>query len=398
MCIKNCKYFNKMYIYKYPCPPIIVRGGPVGPTGPTGPAGQNIEVRSTTTLPETEYADVISTKEGSTTYLDFLIPRGQTGTAETILVGNVTKGQPNELPEVADRFIDDVHFLDFKIPQGERGLQGKTGEKGEQGQKGEIGNTGATGPQGKQGPAGPQGVKGDTGETGPTGPTGPIGPRGLPGEIGISQVITIDGTETLDPGEDAQVQDDFDRNIHHLTFYIPRGETGPRGPTGEQGLMGPQGPMGPAGETGPKGDTGQAGVAGPPGLTPNINATIYNMNQQTINNNTAIILSNVEVNNGMRLQGTSSIVVPSTGTYLISFSINNSLSASAGDSVGVAVNNNLISCSKRPITASTNTSGTIVKVLNKNDIVSLLPTLSQSRTITASGAPSAMLTIVLIAN
>ena len=49
------------------------------------------------------------------------------------------------------------------------------------------------------------------------------GPRGFPGEIGISEVITIDGTETVEPNEEAQVQDDFDRNIHHLTFYIPKG-------------------------------------------------------------------------------------------------------------------------------------------------------------------------------
>lgn len=55
-------------------------------------------------------------------------------------------------------------------------------------------------------------------------------PKGIPedtgpqGEIGISEVITIDGTETVESDELAEVQDDFDRNIHHLTFYIPKGE------------------------------------------------------------------------------------------------------------------------------------------------------------------------------
>ena len=48
-------------------------------------------------------------------------------------------------------------------------------------------------------------------------------PRWFPCEIGISEVITIDGTETVEPNEEAQVQDDFDRNIHHLTFYISKG-------------------------------------------------------------------------------------------------------------------------------------------------------------------------------
>lgn len=63
----------------------------------------------------------------------------------------------------------------------------------------------------------------------------------LPGKIGISKVITIDGTETLESEEDAEVQDDFDRNIHHLTFYIPRGKQVDIGPQGPKGEAGPQG-------------------------------------------------------------------------------------------------------------------------------------------------------------
>ena len=70
---------------------------------------------------------------------------------------------------------------------------------------------------------------------GPTGPKGEQEPRGLLGEIGISQAITIDGTETIEPHELAEVQDDFESNIHHLTFYIPKGEKGDQGEKGEQG-------------------------------------------------------------------------------------------------------------------------------------------------------------------
>lgn len=81
------------------------------------------------------------------------------------------------------------------------------------------------------------------GDPGPIGPQGEIGPRGLPGEIGISQAITIDGTETIEPNELAEVQDDFESNIHHLTFYIPKGEKGEKG---DQGEVGPRGPAGPA--------------------------------------------------------------------------------------------------------------------------------------------------------
>lgn len=79
------------------------------------------------------------------------------------------------------------------------------------------------------------------GPTGPQGEIGPQGPRGFPGEIGISQVITIDGTETIEPNELAEVQDDFENNVHHLTFYIPKGEAGLQGPRGEQGIPGAKG-------------------------------------------------------------------------------------------------------------------------------------------------------------
>lgn len=89
--------------------------------------------------------------------------------------------------------------------------------------------------QGATGPTGPQVEAGIQWLAGEIGPTGPEGPRGLPGGIGISQVITIDGTENVDSDEDAEVQDGFDRNIHHLTFYIPRGEKGDTGPKGDKG-------------------------------------------------------------------------------------------------------------------------------------------------------------------
>ena len=133
-----------------------------------------------------------------------------------------------------------------------RYIQGPQGPKGDKGDRGEIS------PQGPQGENGPTTIevgitetsepeteaivtnvgtnkdvilnfkipRGKPGEKGEQGETGPIGPRGLPGEIGISQVITIDGTETVEPDEPAEVQDDFDANIHHLTFYIPKGEKG----------------------------------------------------------------------------------------------------------------------------------------------------------------------------
>ena len=149
----------------------------------------------------------------------------------------------------------------FCYAKGPTGPTGPQGEAGIQGLRGEIG---PTGPRGEDGGATIEvGItetvdaatealvtnvgtnkdvvlnfkipRGSPGVEGKIGPTGPEGPRGLPGEIGISQVITIDGTETLEPGEEAEVQDDFDGNIHHLTFYIPKGEKGDTGPIGPQG-------------------------------------------------------------------------------------------------------------------------------------------------------------------
>lgn len=145
-------------------------------------------------------------------------PTGPAGPA-TIEVGITETGDPNTEATVTNVGTNEAVVLNFKIP---KGIPGPTGEKGD---------TGPAGPQGLQGPIGLMG------ETGPTGPTGPIGPRGLPGEIGRSEVITIDGTETIEPDEEASVQDDFDNNIHHLTFYIPKGEKGDTGPQGPSHIV-----------------------------------------------------------------------------------------------------------------------------------------------------------------
>ncbi len=152
-------------------------------------------------------------------------PKGSNGPT-TIEVGITETGEPGTESMVTNVGTNREVILNFKIPRGEQGI------------------------------------------IGPTGPKGDTGPRGLPGEIGISEVITIDGTETVEPDEDAEVLDDFDRNVHHLTFYIPRGEqgeTGPIGPQGEKGNTGAQGEKGEVGPTGPKGDTGPAGPKGDQG-------------------------------------------------------------------------------------------------------------------------------------
>ena len=325
--------------------------GPTGPVGPTGSSGENLIIRSTSTLQPGEQATVKSFHDGNTTFLDFGIPKGydgQNGVPEKIIVGKTTQVESNVPASVTDNYKDGVHYFEFHIPKGE------IGPKGDQGIKGE---------------AGPQGVKGDKGEQGDK---GDAGPRGLPGEIGKSEKISIDITETVEPDEDAQVLDTFEDYVHHLSFYIPRGKQGPKGEKGEQG------------------------VAGPPGSTNNINVTLFNPNNQDISNSRPLTFGQTLTNNGITTNETS-VFIPANGTYVISFSMNNGSSAAAGDCVGVYKNSSLIPGTTRPLTSSTNVSAMFVVSLKINDIITLVPKLSTNRTITASGAPSIMLSVVQIA-
>lgn len=297
--------------------------GATGATGATGPSNETVEVRSTQTVDSTSEASVLSTTEGNVVYLDFMIPKGEDGKPEKVVAGNVKSVKSNENAEVVDRFEGGVHYFDFSIPQGEKG------------------------------------------ET---------GPRGLPGEIGISEVITIDGTETVEPDEEAAVQDDFDRNIHHLTFYIPKGKKGD------------------------KGDRGEKGIAGPSGSTPDFNATIYNPNEQAITTEVPLTFGEIQLTNGFQITDSNGLVVPETGTYLISFSVNKANKADPLDYAAIAINDVIIPASKRPLTTTNNVSGTIVTVLNENEIVSITVTTSQTDVrISGEGAPSAMLTVMMIA-
>ena len=143
------------------------------------------------------------------------------------------------------------------------------GPKGEKGKKGDAGEIGPTGPRGNAGPASikignvetvsfdtnasitnsgtdedlildfkiPKGDKGDKGEKGEKGDTGP---RGLPGETGRTEHISVDETETINPDEEAQVLDTFENMVHHLTFYVPKGEKGDKGDVGPTGPAGVQ--------------------------------------------------------------------------------------------------------------------------------------------------------------
>lgn len=146
--------------------------------------------------------------------------KGDSGTA-SISIGKVETVDASCDAEVINVGTSENVILDFKIPRGECGEEGPMGLQGATGEKGDLGPMGPQGEKGDLGPAGPQGEKGEKGET---------GPAGEKGDIGVSETIVVDETETIDSTEKANVIDKLENNIHHLTFYIPKGETGPMGP------------------------------------------------------------------------------------------------------------------------------------------------------------------------
>ena len=202
--------------------------GLVGATGPQGPTGVGLKILGTyDTMEELERMHPVA-QDGdcyiiqktlvvwdheTNSWKETAVIEGPPGESATIEVGRTETIEAGNEAQVLETVVGNHHVFDFLIPKGDKGEKGDVGLQGEVGPQGEIG------------------------------PTGPIGPRGFPGEIGISEVITIDGTETVESDEEASVQDDFDRNIHHLTFYIPKGE---KGEQGIQGLPGPTGPTGPS--------------------------------------------------------------------------------------------------------------------------------------------------------
>ena len=185
----------------------------------------------------------------------------------SIEVGETETLEANESAQVTNIGTYEDVILNFKIPKGIQGIEGKIGPKGERGPKGEKGDQGVQGIKGERGDQGPATIQIGNVETidakeeakvinvgtkadvvldfkipkGEKGDQGEIGPRGLPGEIGRTEHIAIDETETLEPGESAQVMDTFENWVHHLAFLIPKGE---KGDQGERGLQGPAGPPG----------------------------------------------------------------------------------------------------------------------------------------------------------
>lgn len=137
----------------------------------------------------------------------------------------VTNGQNGQTPTIT---IQDGYWYINGVNTGQQAQ----GEKGDKGDKGDTGDTGPQGPQGDKGDTGdqgPQGEKGDTGEQ---------GPKGDKGDTGENATIAIGTVTTLEPDQEATVQNTGTETNAVLSFGIPKGETGNTGPQGPQGAPG----------------------------------------------------------------------------------------------------------------------------------------------------------------
>lgn len=326
----------------------------------------------------------------------------------------------DDLYKKAKKKIDETNKkVKLCYVQGPTGPKGDIGPTGVQGLRGEKGEIGPTGPKGENGPTTidvgitetvdyvseasvtnvgtnkdvilnfkiPRGTPGINGEKGETGPTGPIGPRGLPGEIGISEVITIDGTETVEPDEQAEVQDDFDRNIHHLTFYIPKGEQGIQGLKGEQGDIGPTGPTGPAGTS----------------VTVSY-AERYLDNMQELNlianTDTTVPLNSVGPAFFANYDTENAIDVKMQGFYLISYYFSTTTKSDCTLTLSVKYNNIILPGSNISTHFQSNVKGnisnTIIAALATGDVISLCARVTTDTDLTFDNGVSAVLSIVKI--
>ena len=343
--------------------------GPPGPKGEQGikgdPGPATIRVGSTETVESSEPALVINTGTKEDVILNFKIPKGDKG------------------------------------DKGEQGIQGMQGPKGEQGDKGDIGLKGDKGEKGEPGPttirvgstetvesgepalvinAGtkddiilnfkiPKGDKGDKGDS---------GPRGLPGEIGRTEHIAIDETETLEPGEPAQVMDTFENWVHHLSFLIPKGEKGDLGP------VGPQGP------------TGQSFVSSY-GIRYSMTDTQLNLPQAT---DTVIPLPEKGISFFTEYPDDNSIKIKESGVYLVSYLLCAATNEECSITMSVRANDIL-----QPATSATsefqaqlinNISGSTIISLQTNDLITLNVKSSKDVNMKFNGSTNAMLSIIKI--
>ena len=297
--------------------------------------------------------------------------------------------------------------LNFKIPRGEQGVEGKVGPQGIPGPKGEKGDRGLQGIKGEKGDQGPSTIKVGNIETispneeaevinvgtptdvildfkipkGEKGDKGEIGPRGMPGEIGRTEHIAIDETETLEPGEPATVMDTFENWVHHLAFSIPKGDKG------EPGERGPQGPAGPPGTE----------FVSSYGIRYSMTDTQLTLPQGT---DTTIPLPEKGTAFLTEYPDGNSIKIKESGVYLVSYLLSGATNEECSITMSVRANDIL-----EPATSATSEfsaqminsiSGTTIVSLQANDLITLNVKPSKAVIIRFNGSTNAMLSVTKI--
>ena len=298
-------------------------------------------------------------------------------------------------------------ILNFKIPRGKQGIDGKIGPQGIPGPKGEKGDIGPKGEQGDRGIPGPSTIQIGSIETiestekaevinvgtnedvvldfkipkGEKGEKGELGPRGLPGETGRTEHIAIDETETLEPGEAAQVTDTFENWVHHLAFSIPKGDKG------DAGERGPQGPAGPPGTE----------FVSSYGIRYSMVDTQLNLPQGT---DTIIPLPEKGTAFLTEYPDGNSIKIKESGVYLVSYLLCGATNEECSITMSVRANDIL-----QPATSATsefsaqiinNISGTTIVSLQPNDLITLNVKSSKAVNIKFNGSTNAMLSVTKI--
>lgn len=316
--------------YKYIC-----LKGEKGERGEMGPA--TIKVGTTELVDAGSPAEVLNEGSNKDVVLHFKLPRGMQGEKgekgdpgpTTIKIGDVITLNPEEEAEVINIGTDTDLVLEFRIPKGM------------------------------------QGVKGDKGE---------IGPRGLPGEIGITEHINVEETETVDPSEDAQVLDTFENNVHNLSFFIPKGEKG---------------------DAGPQGPAGSSFISS--------YGMLYSMSdgQLSVNQGVDTIVPMGEKGPALFTEyGENSITIKENGVYLISYLLCGGANEECSITMSVRANDLLQPASSATSEFQANVinsiSGSTIASLTPDDVVTLNVKASTNVTLSFNGSTNAILSVIKI--
>jgi hypothetical protein len=206
-------------------------------------------------------------------------------------------------------------------PKGFAGLPGPGGPPGTAGPSGATGTPGAPGTPSTEGAPGAPGTPGAPGDPGTPGEQGIEGPRGFAGLIGLEGPEGPRGFSGLPGPEGAE-------GLKGSTGETgPKGSEGPKGSTGEVGAEGAEGPKGSTGEVGPRGSEGPSGPAGPEGpVAPPVFAEFYALmppdNAATVGAGIPVEFPQTGPTTGDIVRQTASkFVLPSIGTYRVSFSV-----------------------------------------------------------------------------